>query len=265
MSLGEPGARLEADRALIANGMDFAQPLPFQIMALMRVLNACAQESVEAGSIDPLMRFLYANIEATEARIAQSKIACKKGCSFCCHMWVSVSAPEAIYAVKAIGAGAGKRAESIRAAHAATSRLSLSERREMMTGEKRRACPLLESDACSIHPWRPILCRSFASFDARMCERALTNAVATVPVPPQKIAMRDCYMFALAGALAKAGLAGKFYEYNSGLDFLLDHPEAEHRWLAGEDIFAGLREDPGGDLLRVDKFRSLYEAAFRLN
>ena len=258
MNGSERSARLKADRELIAGGLDPSQPYQYQIIALMRVLNECVCESIDAGSVDPLMTFLYANMGQTLERATDPKIACKKGCSFCCRIWVSVTTPEALHARKAIG-GASRLINAIRAADAVTFEQSYEQRKAMKT-----ECPLLEDHACSIHPSRPIVCRAAVSFDAAVCERAFIKSSGEgIPMPPAHHNMRFWYSAALAGAIKRAGLAEASYEYNSALDFLLTNPDAEGRWLAGEDVLSGQRAQPGMGIIEADAFRPLYEAAFR--
>lgn len=55
---------------------------------------------------------------------------------------------------------------------------------------------------------------------------------------------RTGYLMALRGAFAQAGLRLETYEFNEALIVALEIPEAERRWLSGEDIFAGVQRDP---------------------
>ena len=48
---------------------------------------------------------------------------------------------------------------------------------------------------------------------------------------------------ALWSGLAAKGLSCIGYELNQALRIALEHPDAEPRWLAGEDVFAGIDAD----------------------
>jgi len=53
-------------------------------------------------------------------------------------------------------------------------------------------------------------------------------------------------LIALWAALAASELPSEHYEFHHGLRVTLETPDAELRWLKGEDIFAGVaRESPG--------------------
>ncbi len=70
------------------------------------------------------------------------------------------------------------------------------------------------------------------------------------------------YAVALRGAFRKAGLPLISYDLNQGLEVALNEPNAEARWLSGEDIFATVQRDPNGDPMDNEDNRRLYEFAF---
>jgi hypothetical protein len=73
---------------------------------------------------------------------------------------------------------------------------------------------------------------------------------------------RAAYAIALKGAFKRAGLATSAYELNSALSVALLTPNAEQRWLAGEDIFRDVQQDPHGDPFDEPHNLQLYRAAF---
>ncbi|WP_192182601.1 hypothetical protein [Mesorhizobium amorphae] len=56
--------------------------------------------------------------------------------------------------------------------------------------------------------------------------------------------IRGIFVVALECALVHAGLAHAAYEFQAALKRTLADPTVEQRWLNGEDVFAGLPEDP---------------------
>ena len=50
---------------------------------------------------------------------------------------------------------------------------------------------------------------------------------------------------ALYAALSHLSLHNGHYEFNAAVTRVLDTPDAERRWLAGEDIFAGVLQESG--------------------
>jgi hypothetical protein len=65
----------------------------------------------------------------------------------------------------------------------------------------------------------------------------------------------------MATGLRHAGLSHRAYEFNGALSRALETDQAEHRWLAGEDIFAGIHCDPE-DAFSNPQTQMLYRYAF---
>lgn len=106
----------------------------------------------------------------------------------------------------------------------------------------RFACALLAPDgACSIHPFRPLGCRGWTSFDSAACDAALAAQ------RPGHEGPQDAALHAAAGAASEAvNLAARAaqaapgdYEFHGALLRALDTPAGSERWAAGQDVFAG--------------------------
>src|SRR5262249_34317091 len=162
-------------------------------------------------------------------------------CSHCCNIWVSATAPEAIFVAKSIGNADRPRVrEAVAGAHATTGGKSYADRAGMFL-----PCPMLQAKVCGVYPSRPLMCRGAASVDAGLCERAYTQRSGEqIPQPLPYMLMSTGYAVALAGALRHAGLAETPGEYNAALMLAFDRPEAEGEWLEGRDILADLPRAP---------------------
>lgn len=249
--------QLKDDEKLVARGLDVVSSNGYEVIAMMRVLHERLREAQKARSVRPLIEFLHANVEQAALRVTHIPVACGKGCSHCCHLPVSVLAPEAIHVVKTLGPRRAVAEAALQQSLTQVRGVSLEQRGAMVT-----PCPLLDDGNCSVYRNRPLTCRTAASGDADICRRAYTQLSGEgVPVPKVFNQMRLGYSLALTGAMRQAGLSFTAYEYNCALERVMARPDAEAAWLSGEDILAGL---PGNaaDPFQVPQNRALYDAAF---
>jgi hypothetical protein len=70
------------------------------------------------------------------------------------------------------------------------------------------------------------------------------------------------YLMALRGAFLHAGLRLESYELNEALVVAIETEDAERRWLAGENIFAGVQQDPGPNPVDDPASRRLFAETF---
>ena len=226
------------DKKALFYGLDpIAQREP-QLAALARELYNSINEARKIGSVTPILCCLYAYIDKTVLSMKDVPIACGKGCSHCCYVWVSASAPEVLYIINKLNNDVKTR---IIETNQATCKYSFDQRDKHPT-----QCPFLCNNICSIYQLRPQACRLAASGDATVCARSYHNETDEgIPTPYVYLMSRTGYTLAMVAALEKAGLPSNSYELNSALAKALETPDAERRWLSGEDIFDGIHKDPG--------------------
>jgi len=165
-------------------------------------------------------------------------LACKRGCTFCCRRnYVTVSAPEALLIARTVrGWNTAERDAAtarIVAADAATRGRSVADRRK--SGPD---CPFLVAESCSVYESRPLACRAAVSADVKACEDVYNGVNRGIPSPALPLQLKTMYRQALEAACTRLNLWLGNYELNAAARIALETPEAEKRWLAGEDIFA---------------------------
>ena len=164
-----------------------------------------------------------------------NEIACRKGCSHCCTQKVVLMAPEAFYVAAQIRNNP-KAKDAIIEAHRRTHDLSLMSRLQAQI-----FCALLEDTMCSIYKARPLACHAFVSTDLNACLDAFTrNKSANIPMPEIYVSVVHTCRILLMAALRLARLNSSVYEMNAAVAAILAHENAEARWLAGENILAGV-------------------------
>lgn len=177
--------------------------------------------------------------------------ACKKGCSFCCHQSVMVTAPEAIQAAKFLHDNLTEtevaRLRDIVAARARQGD-GLDNHERM---DRRIPCAFLINDICTIYPVRPLQCRGGFSEDADYCRSLLENreetqkAVADGAIEGKYLLLPkmlyDSAQVGMAGALGKDGLNAMPLDLNAALAIALGDPNVAEKWLRGWPVFESAR------------------------
>ncbi len=244
----------EAKRA-VAAGLDPSNNDQYKMAELVGQIHSRLENAKRLGNVDAPVQYLLSKIDLTVKGMADVPIACGKGCSHCCNIWVSATAPEALYIAKRLSAEAIER---VSVAHEATKVFSHAER-----PFHPYPCPMLVDDLCTVYAERPLFCRLAASGDAEICRRSYHNITdEQIPTPVMYLFGRETYSTALMVALAGSGLPHVCYEFNGALQRCLTTPDAESKWLGGEDIFAGVARDTLDDALDSPPNKMLYEMVF---
>ena len=232
-------------RSLVVGGL---VPIPFQddltavatVFARMLADRADPQRASNAAAL--MHQLTTASAQKTPGT---AKLACAKGCGFCCHTWVAATAPEIFLLARSIRADTARDPNAtiaqIIARSAHTIGLSPVER----IGAK-RPCPLLIENACSQYRTRPAVCRQATSFDLSACidEYEGRNLGAGVSISKIHLAHARNSRMAMMAALKVTGLPQQSYELAAALCCALQNETAEAEWLAGGDPLAGIATGP---------------------
>jgi len=257
MDRAERRRQARQDEQKLASGIDLTSPDREPVASLTRHLHGLFEKAKQTGGIEAPVRYLHSQITATAGKLKDIKIACAKGCSHCCHSWVSVTAPEVLYVARAVRKRGAMAADRVASTHAVTGLLNFTARQQQPI-----ACPQLVDNACSIYEDRPTICRFTASGDAAACERAYWQLSGEdIPRPRLYLMGRNIYAVALAGALRRAGLPFVAYEFNTALACALAMPDPERAWLSGQDIFADVPRDPV-DVFTTPAVQAMYNHTF---
>lgn len=169
------------------------------------------------------------------------ELACARGCAYCCYNYVSATAPEIFLIARHLRHSMPEAAVSEltqRLAPAMT--LAPHER----VGRK-IACALLEDASCSVYALRPISCRSRATAkqDFELCVQEYEGGKEPVAQTNLHRLVGAHVTLLMQIVLAASGHAVDTYELSGALVSALRVPDAEVRWLAGEDVFASVLKD----------------------
>lgn len=175
---------------------------------------------------------------------SEIEVACKKGCSFCCYTFVSVLAPEVFHIATTIRRErSAADIDMLVERSAATANLDLNARHG-----RHLPCPLLTevttTAACSLYLNRPLVCRKAASVSLAACLVEYDGGEAGTQMPFVNQSLFSDANLALHIALHSCSLPERSYEFSAALRSALTQPDAEQRWLEGDDIFADVYFEP---------------------
>ena len=190
--------------------------------------------STEHGGATAAAAMAEALLEKSlKAEIKAPGLGCAKGCTYCCSAIVTCSAPEIFRVVDFLRATASLPTAPIKLE--AARRLTLTTDQSLA---QRSPCPMLVGGACSVYQARPIACRALLSNSSESCRLALDENIGQPQIVVPAMTKGEIARTLLLAAVSAAGLPDRGIELSAGVAAVLDHPDAETRGLAGEDIFA---------------------------
>jgi len=165
------------------------------------------------------------------------KVACAQGCAFCCYYAVSALAPEVFLVANAVRAQHPHDFDSAQARIRAVEQITRG-LNGLQRAQKRIACAFLVDNLCTVYSARPSPCRGMSSVSVKICERGFKGESVGIPTPQVWTSLRSAELQAMWAALTAVDLPSDSYELNEAVSVALEQPNAEARWLKGEDIFA---------------------------
>jgi Fe-S-cluster containining protein len=188
-----------------------------------------------------------ASAEALAATGRREQTACRAGCPYCCVLNVTVLLPEAAAIAERLAGNL-----SVAALADLIDRLDYQRMRVRWLEDDERVrcrinCPFLDTAGnCTIHPFRPLMCRGITSLDSDLCREALDpvdpDASRSVPMDLVLKSAMDEAFCALARAAEGRGMDARGIELSAGVDAFLSRPELADLLLAGERLPDGLWE-----------------------
>ena len=194
-----------------------------------------------------VLRALAGSARRHDLRIAAAAdagtLACRAGCTWCCHFTVDVRAAE-VFAILDCVAQSFTPDEQARVSaevHANSALLAGLGDGERVTRNLR--CPFLREARCTIYAVRPQSCRNYHATDVAGCQQSYEqpeNLDIDPDFAPGVYQAGEAHVEAASRAMAAAGFDVNAYELNEALAAALADPAARERFLAGQQPFLGL-------------------------
>jgi Fe-S-cluster containining protein len=201
-------------------------------------------ELADLGAITAYQR----SLQRHDARLAQAcdahTLACKSGCSWCCHFTVDVRPVEALNILEFVQTNFDtEQQQQLRDEIAANSE-TLSQLDEMQRMQHTGKCPFLIEHRCSIYAARPQTCRNYHAMNVEGCKQSYEepdNEDIAPEYAPLVYQSGATHVDAFSKAMQDAGYDIHAYELNCALHEAMTYPEAtRQRFAAKLPVFIGI-------------------------
>ena len=180
-----------------------------------------------------------------DAAAGDSRTACSKGCSYCCHMRVVVTAPEVLRIAAFVEETFSVEERAALARRVAATDDQTHGMSDEAWGRARLPCPLLVANECSVYPVRPLDCRAYNSRSVAACREAFVSySDWEVPVDSEHQSFHKSVQAGLLQALVGSGRPASLLELTAALRVILEDPDATLLWCAGKNVFAATELAP---------------------
>lgn len=209
-----------------------------KFLSLFAALNSLFGRNQPKPELKYTVQNAYACADGFIEDIGTTELACRKGCNWCCTFKVALSIPEAFYIAEYLK-------DSLPAEDFVELKKKISQTAQQVAGmsDKERKisrifCPLLVNESCSVYNARPITCRGYNSSDEAACKRNHFSRYDTNV--PYKLRIKEytyTVFYGINDGAKLSGLQSNSVELIGALNFIFQHPDAEKRWLSGEEVF----------------------------
>ena len=181
--------------------------------------------------------------QSLAAAVADSKaqIACRAGCSYCCHFKVEIRAEEAFAIVDYVREHfSPERSREIRAAADANARvMRQSSPAEQVAANLR--CVFLVDGCCSIYEVRPLRCRAFHATDVERCKESFEqprNPNILNSLVPEVHTAGQVQQQGYNAAMGELGFDTTMYEMSTALAACFTDTGPKRRFEKGKPAFS---------------------------
>lgn len=228
--------------------MEISLDVPFVLGILAEERHRAVDEIGSLG----VVRAYENSRQRHDARIAAAPdvgtLACRAGCTWCCHFSVDVRAVEVFsildFVERSLPPDEKARIYSeVRANSAALKGMD-----DMERMRRNVKCPFLSAGRCSIYEARPQTCRNYHATDVAGCQQSFEdpdNLEIDPEFAPMLYQAGGAHVDAFTRAMREAGYDTNVYEMNSAIDTALSQSDARARFeskrrpfkkLAGDDV-----------------------------
>jgi Fe-S-cluster containining protein len=207
----------------------------------------CATATAEIASIGVMNAYDKSRVRH-DARLAAAAdantLACKAGCSWCCHFSVDARAVEVFTIQSFIDNELPAEQRTRVKKEIAINSAVLSQLSDIERVQRNIKCPFLDAGQCVIYSVRPQTCRNYHATDAKGCQQSYEephNLDIDPDFAPLVYQAGGTHVDAFSKAMQGAGFDATAYELNTALSAAMAEPQSRQRFLNKQPTFITLQ------------------------
>jgi Fe-S-cluster containining protein len=197
-----------------------------------------------------VFRALENSQQRHDSRIASAPdvgtLACRAGCTWCCHFSVDVRAVEVFRILDYVERTLPDDEKTRIYAEVRANSEALKEMDEIERMRRNVKCPFLSQGRCTIYSARPQTCRNYHATDVAGCQQSFEdpdNLEIDPEFAPLVYQAGGAHVDAFSAALRDEGYDTNVYELNCAIDAALSEPGARERFESKLSPFIALSGD----------------------
>jgi Fe-S-cluster containining protein len=202
-------------------------------------------DMAEAGAVQAYERSQRRHDGRLAAAPDASRLACKAGCSWCCHFTVDVRPVEVFRILDFIERNFTAQEQARVRSEIEANSAFLGPLDEIERMQHNIKCPFLIADRCAIYAARPQTCRNYHATDAAGCQKSFEepdNLEIDPDFAPIVYQTGGAHVDGFSKAMLEAGYDVSAYELNTALAAVMADPvAARQRFEAGAQAFPSLQ------------------------
>lgn len=226
--------------------MEISLDIPFIRRVLAQELERARDEIRNSG----VMRASENSQQRHDQRIASAPdvgtLACRAGCTWCCHFSVDVRAVEVFGILDFVERSFTAEEKERVYAEIRTNSVALKNLDEFERMRRNVKCPFLSEGRCSIYAVRPQTCRNYHATNVAGCQQSYEDP-GNLDIDPEFAPLvyqaGGAHVDAFTTALQEVGYDTNVYEMNCALDAALSAPDARKRFESKLPPFTRLSGD----------------------
>jgi Fe-S-cluster containining protein len=213
--------------------MEISLDLPFLRRILAQEVEQARTEIQHVGVFGAFENSQRRHDERIASAPDVGTLACRAGCTWCCHFSVDVRAVEVFGILDFVERTFSEDDKARVYAEIRANSAALGNLDELERMRRNVKCPFLREGRCSIYSVRPQTCRNYHATDVAGCQQSYEdpdNLDIDPEFAPLVYQAGGAHVDAITAAMREAGYDTNVYEMNTAIDAALSEPGARERF-----------------------------------